>query len=488
MKKVKKFLTIPLIMVLFLSNTLLSYARTEWTFEEKLRYFEDNFSSFLSNTVGFVVGENDADVIYHSLVSLYEQKVMEANDVTYQEWLLNHLGFDFDNNNNVLGVEVDPVVINIMNDGVNEFVKDNPLGYSIQNIYSYKNIRANYFPTQTAYTNFNNKVSSLTGTTNFIFVPFYNGTNNQYLLQKNGSNYQEQACGFMWYNKPLQFYCSAGHVNNFNYLSSFKPTYNWTYTKPYYLGSYNAKVKTADWNIWACQTDGTVRTVNSSDMFGYDPGETFSNSNGATNQSGWGIFNTSDRTMKVYLYDSINAMRVHDTGNPAPYYYSSNYKGSDYTASEGSFLNTGSIENSGNTYEEITENITTGMTAEEVIQLVDTIMKNNNDKPWSPPSDDSGGGGSDSDGIWGSIGSALGKLFGALGDFILGLINGLLDKVEELIDSIKGIFDKLTDLVPNVIGDLFSSLFSWLPEEFTTLITASIGLIVIFGIIRMIRG
>lgn len=95
--------------------------------------------------------------------------------------------------------------------------------------------------------------------------------------------------------------------------------------------------------------------------------------------------------------------------------------------------------------------------------------------------DDSGGGsGSGTDGIFdflSDLGAVLGNLIKNLGQAITNIIKGISDLVTSIV----------TDL-PTVFFDFIGAIFGWLPEEWVTLLSLSLAAMLIWGIVKVIRG
>ena len=109
----------------------------------------------------------------------------------------------------------------------------------------------------------------------------------------------------------------------------------------------------------------------------------------------------------------------------------------------------------------------------------------------------SGGGSSGSDGSGGgsSILDGLGKVFGAIGkviDKIIGFLLDIIAKVVEgftkILDLFAGTFTKLVDLVPSGFNDFLSAMFPYIPEDWITLVTASITIFALGSIFWFFRG
>lgn len=109
----------------------------------------------------------------------------------------------------------------------------------------------------------------------------------------------------------------------------------------------------------------------------------------------------------------------------------------------------------------------------------------------------SGGGGSGSDDSGGgsSILDGLGKVFGAIGkviDKIIGFLLDIIAKIVEgftkILDLFAGTFTKLVDLVPSGFNDFLSAMFPYIPEDWITLVTASITIFALGALFWFLRG
>lgn len=111
---------------------------------------------------------------------------------------------------------------------------------------------------------------------------------------------------------------------------------------------------------------------------------------------------------------------------------------------------------------------------------------------------DSGGGSGSGDDDSGSIGdifgwlkqlgSAIGSLIKGLGEFLAEVIEGLSEAITELLSAISSLLQSLTQDLPSQFFDFLGALFSWMPAEWTTLLSYSLIAMIIWGIVKMIRG
>lgn len=110
---------------------------------------------------------------------------------------------------------------------------------------------------------------------------------------------------------------------------------------------------------------------------------------------------------------------------------------------------------------------------------------------YTTPSSSGGNGGSaggdGSDGgesIWDKLGELLGTLLGGLIDLITGVVDGLLDS---LINLVKTTLEKLGQVVDlfGSFGDALSALWTWLPEDIVTILTAGVSVVVFASVIKL---
>ncbi len=208
--------------------------------------------------------------------------------------------------------------------------------------------------------------------------------------------------------------------------------------------------------------------------------------------SGSNVFTTNEKDELVYVFNTLNSYKNYNSGQPQPYYLTDQgINTPSWSVSDG-VINTGQMSNVGNVYNNIVNNTQTGLTADEVQKLIETILDKFLKDKTGGGSDGGTSDGSDFDlGFLGTIGRLIGSLITGIGDLLSGIIGGIVDTVMSLIDMITGedgIINKLTNLFDTNIGGFLTSIFDWLPSEIVTLWSAGIILGVLFGILRIIRG
>ena len=86
------------------------------------------------------------------------------------------------------------------------------------------------------------------------------------------------------------------------------------------------------------------------------------------------------------------------------------------------------------------------------------------------------------------LGKVLGDLIKGLGEFLTEFVTGLVAALTNLLSGIGDLISNITETLPSAFMDWFSSLFQWMPEEWKALLSASLVFMVLYGIIKVIRG
>lgn len=108
--------------------------------------------------------------------------------------------------------------------------------------------------------------------------------------------------------------------------------------------------------------------------------------------------------------------------------------------------------------------------------------------------DGEGGGSGDGDGIgdifgWlKGLGSAIASLIKGLGEFLTEIIAGLTEAITELLSGISNLIISVTETIPSAFMDFLHACFDWMPDEWVGLFGACVLVMVLYGIIKLIRG
>lgn len=181
-----------------------------------------------------------------------------------------------------------------------------------------------------------------------------------------------------------------------------------------------------------------------------------------------------------YIFSNVEQFDgVQEVGIPQ-YYTTSNWQDFSSTIdnSNSNNLTFGDITNYINSYN--TEN-----GSNPTPQQINIYIENNKDSG-------SGGGGSGGDSGGGSGGSGDGSsiwdFLSRLGEVLGGLIKNLGNMLTSLIDSIVTIINDVIGKIPQVFNGLLEVVFGGLPEDMRGIIILGITVMVVYGIIKVIRG
>lgn len=191
----------------------------------------------------------------------------------------------------------------------------------------------------------------------------------------------------------------------------------------------------------------------------------------------------------VKVWKSIDSFKRYDIGQQ-PYYTSEAWNNYDYSQDNSQTISTSTVDNSikdsnnNTTYNEIVNNTTNGMTEKEVADLVETILKNQN----NGNGNGNGGNGTGSGGS--GSGSGLSDLLAGIGslfDFFASLIGNIISMISNflttLIDSL-GTFTSIFD----GFSEFLSSAFGFIPKEAIAVIISGVTAIVVLAIIKFLKG
>lgn len=201
------------------------------------------------------------------------------------------------------------------------------------------------------------------------------------------------------------------------------------------------------------------------------------------------IFTNLPKDELVYVFNSLNALKMYNSGSPQSYYLPS---GSTQQIGDVS----GTVDqfnNAGGYYSSIVDNSVSGMSANDVIKLVDTILKDTGGGSNSDDDDDD-----DGSSFWTKIGDAIKSLIGGIGEIVSSVVNGVVDLIlgEEnedgersggLLGLVKDVINGLKDLVDTSFNTFLKSVFDWLPEEIVTCFSAVLILSILFAVINLFR-
>lgn len=198
------------------------------------------------------------------------------------------------------------------------------------------------------------------------------------------------------------------------------------------------------------------------------------------NQHDKGYFMSVNKNSVYKVFKSVNDLKLGSQGL-SPYYVSDSYN--TYKNVSGSY-NTTTYDNSV-TYGDVTNYINS--------------FNTENGRPPTPNEIqihiDTGGGGSGGDSGGGSGGSggsgdssSIWDFLSRLGEVLGGLIKNLGNMLTSLIDSIITIINDVVGKIPDIFTGLLNLVFGGLPEDIRAIIILGITVMVVYGIIKVIRG
>lgn len=202
--------------------------------------------------------------------------------------------------------------------------------------------------------------------------------------------------------------------------------------------------------------------------------------NGNTIDLGTGttIFSTLPDSEVVYVFDTLAAYKNYNSGVPKDYYLTSDgINDPSWDASGNGIINTGQLDQSSYSYNNVISNVQSGWTAEEVLALVDRISQGGGTN-----GNGNGSNGNNSDG-WLDLG-----IFGDIGRAIANILGGIIEAIATVFTEIINIVTQVSDtLLQGTIFEFLSAFIGWLPEEIIALLTALFSVAVLFALIKLIR-
>lgn len=487
--KVYHFLSYVLAFIFFVNLQVYSFASTtsgsdyyNWTAGEKFTYFLLNGMNILGDCYSMIIGADDADDVWTDFFDFVSQEYLEENQ-TFEEWCLSNTSWYYDNSgiqneNTVTGFSMTPTMADALQLTVNNYVANNPLTFTECYISSYNYINTDQFGSYGLYQSVKEVIKNNNGWS-FIASPAGNNasTKNMYLITVDKSKF-----GLNFIGTTTQgSFTNVSLEHNWSGLSTFPENTEGVDIRFFQIpnGTLGAPAKTY-------QQAAANAGYNSTWVQGFS---SIKNTSSVFAGQGYGnVFTNMPKNELVYVFRTLNALKNYNSGSPQPYYL-----GSDFGTHKTNY-SVSNFPNSNNSYySQVVNNIQSGWSADEVLTLVDKVIKNGGS---------SSGSSSDSENNqskwWERIGNAIGNLIDGLVDVLTKVIEKLSDALLSIIHLLtgytddggtyhQGLFDKLTDLVDSGFSSFISSMFSWLPDEIVTLLTATLVFGIFFGIFKMLR-
>lgn len=472
---IKIIVCVILACVLLAGNIVMSYAQeTEvtnpynleyWTDAEESEYWEDLFPLFVLDQIGLISTHDLLESAYDNFVDIVDGLSVDAN-ISYDDWIGAHFYLNpkdgvnteeqLPNDLTVSYYTVDETMVNVVNQAVQETLAENPLPYVDIVIPSYKMLDVS--------SAWNNKGQ-------YDTVKEFMSQGDGYYIGYN-NNYQNKVSKTFLIYVPNVNIGLIGQTTGGIISSGFGISYNWNF-----IQSYNTLKSIPNVNQYEILANGTI-TGNTVQQIG-NISTTKNITKLPDTNSPYAIFTSSDTNQHVFLFTSNDAYKRYNSGSPQPYYYGS--EGLQYPSGNvsSSSVNTSSVADA---YNQVTNNITSGMSGQEVINLVDTILNHYN-------SSSGGSGGSGSGGGHVIDFSSISALLASIGNLIGSLITGLAEGLTNIVNAINNVITSIREnLTQGIIFEWLTELIAWLPVEIRTLVIALFTLTVIFACIKLVKG
>ena len=473
--KVYKIISFVCSMILFFNLQVYSLASTtsgseyyNWTAGEKFTYFLLNGMNILGDGYSMIIGADDADDVWQDFFDFVSLEYLEENQ-TFDEWCLSNTSWYYDNSgiqneNTVTGFSMTPTMADALQLTVNNYVAENPLTYTLCYIYSYNFIDTSTFGNIAPYNSLKNFISQQDG---YVLVNYGS-------FKLNSSEH-----GYMIYVIPKSLNMGLyGSVSSGSF-TNVQMSVNWKSSQ--YLNQMSSEIKAYYMNESGTITEGVtnfnqwrVASIKNNNSLAFN----------STNVQ-FTMFSNLPKNEAIYVYSTLNAYKQYNSGSPQPYYLGSdfgthktNYSVSSFPSSNNSY------------YNQVTNNVQSGWSAEQVLELVDKIIS-------SGGGSGSGSGSSDSDSLdlgWlGKIGGVIVKIVNAIASVITDIIDGIAtaligeDGTGGIVGTLKTILHNVVELVTEDFTDFMSEIFGFLPPEISTILIAGITLSVFFGVIKILR-
>lgn len=471
------------------ASTTGSGAASDWSGAQIADWVTNNLMWICAEGFDFVAQDTILQGVGTKVASKIESLVHDNPEYTsYDSWWERHFGFNPSPNttpnydkpidqNSISNVYWDQSVTNVFNEAIQETVAENPLTYTECYISSYNFLNTDQFGNQQLFSSVKEVLKQNNGYSFFLSSSGPNASiKNMYLVTVDKSKYPVNFIG----TTTQGSFTNVTLEHNWGTINSFPENIDGVDIRFFQLpnGTLGAPAKTyreaasnAGYNSTWVPSISTVKNTSSAFVS--------SGGNAQTN-----VFTNLPKNELVYVFSTLNAYKNYNSGSPQPYYF-----GSGYGTTTGSVnLNTSNMSNSGNYYSNVVNNVQSGWTAEQVLELVDKVINTGG----GSGSGGSGSGSSDNPfSFLGTIGEAVGKLVGGIGDFIAQVVGGIVDAILDLINMFvgeDGILNKLTSLINTGFNTFLGDMFSWLPSEVVTCFTACLLVGIFFAIWKIIRG
>ena len=255
----------------------------------------------------------------------------------------------------------------------------------------------------------------------------------------------------------------------------------------YKIANENGTVNTydgTDWNL----IDGYWNYFIIGSML-FDTRTKVANSGNWGGIGGSGYYMGYSNTYCYLVYKNIESMKLGQQGEQG-YYQSSNWQ--NFSKSNSDNYTVDSSNSNNVTYGDVTNYITNNTTDGNPPSptQIQVYIDNNNPSGGGNGGGSGGGngGGSGLGDVLGTLGSLIGSLISGIGQFLIGIFQGLVNAINSLLSLIGDAIGGIVESIPSAFNDFMTAVLGWLPPEWTAIISASLLIMVIVGIIKLIRG
>lgn len=427
-----------------------------WTASEQVAHWTSSLGDVAGYAKDWALNNGTWDNVKTAIFDAQTIKAQEAQ-MSYDDWVLSNTswyykdGSEYQNESTLDHISMSQEMADCFNTTINNYIQENPLTYKKCTLYSYNFLNPNSFSTYQQFAttkeyikNGGNRYSVILNSQGNILI-------SQYLTQ-------DMNLGFI------------GTSSNGNF-TSVNPYVNWQT-----LG--NMMLSPAV----SINSGGTVTQVTNTNWYGYNNLK----NTASPNTSNKIIMSPNEKNETVYVFETLAAYKNYNAGAPQPYYLGSGFDtikmNIPASITDGSY-------NSSN-YNNIVNNVQSGWTAEQVLELVDKVLSNGGGSG-------NGSDSSDSDSLdlgWlGKIGGVIVKIVNAIASVITDVIDGIAtaligeDGTGGIVGTLKTILHNVVELVTEDFTEFMSEIFGFLPPEISTILVAGISLSVFFGVIKILR-
>lgn len=352
-------------------------------------------------------------------------------------------------------------------------IEQNPLGYRACYIPSYSTMTATPYPTYKMYNAVKQYIKDHSGYSFFVTWDINYGN--------------VSACHVFTLARDLDIGW-VGSTTSAGTFTNVHPYINWELLTSSNLNNFvTSKVKIS--------ANGDLLTTNA----GISNNVSFSNANtlvATGSPQTYMVYTSYNNRELVYVFETLNAYKNYNSGIPQPYYLTQTGMNGDHPINNG-IINSGTLNQSTTYYNSVVDNSKTGMTPEEVMELIKLILDGKIGPVNGSDDDDD----DDDSSIWDTIAKGVKALVSGVAKVIQGLIDGILNAIlgeeDENGERHGGLLGSITSLINSVLtfftdtnGTVFlflSAFIGWLPVDIVNVLKSLFVIAVMFALIKLVR-